>query len=82
MDAFMLGRWYKSLNHDQKAFEFYQKAANLGNSVAQHNLACMYKNGVGIEKDINQAIYWYEQSAKQGDQDAQDQLKRLKKESE
>ena len=39
-------------------------------------------HGDRIEKDINQAIYWYEQSAKQGFQNAQDQLKRLKKESE
>ena len=50
--------------------------------MAQYNLAVMYKSGEGIEKDIKQAIYWYEQSAKQGYQNAQNQLKRLKKESE
>ena len=41
----------------------------------------MYKNGIGIEKDINQAIYWYEQSAKQGYQDAQNKLNTLKLEN-
>ena len=63
----------------QKAVELYQKAANLGDEVAQYNLALMYKNGVGIEKDVDKAIYWYEHSAKQGYQNAQNQLKKLKK---
>ncbi|PKC74831.1 HCP-like protein [Rhizophagus irregularis] len=90
----------------------YEKAANLGNSLAQYNLAIMYMNGYGadkddikafelskqsaeeefidgiralgycyrdgIEKDINKAIYWYEQS---GDQEAQNRLKNLKSNS-
>ncbi|RIA89585.1 hypothetical protein C1645_771983, partial [Glomus cerebriforme] len=50
----------------QKAVELYKKAANLGSKVAQYNLGIMYEKGDVIEKDINQAIYWYEQSAKQG----------------
>jgi TPR repeat protein len=29
--------------NEQKAVELYQKAANLGSSAAQHNLAIMYK---------------------------------------
>ncbi|RIA84983.1 hypothetical protein C1645_879610 [Glomus cerebriforme] len=52
----------------QKAFELYQKTAYLGNKSAQYNLALMYENGceiIGIEKNINQAIYWYKKSAKQ-----------------
>jgi len=39
----------------------------------------LYNSGVGIEKDINKAIYWYEQSAKQGDEDAKRYLEILKK---
>jgi TPR repeat protein len=39
----------------------------------------MYENGDGIKKDINQAIYWYEKSAKQGDNDAQNKLEELRK---
>ncbi|GBB87800.1 hypothetical protein RclHR1_01430009 [Rhizophagus clarus] len=54
----------------EKAIELYHKAANSGHSYAQYNLALMYEYGKGTEKNINQAIYWYEKSAKQGDQDA------------
>ncbi|PKK69313.1 hypothetical protein RhiirC2_781142, partial [Rhizophagus irregularis] len=55
-------------------FELYHKAANSGYSLAQYNLGLMYEYGKGIEKDINQAIYWYEKSAKQGYQLAQNRL--------
>ncbi|CAB4430208.1 unnamed protein product [Rhizophagus irregularis] len=54
----------------QKAFELYQEAANLGNKVAQHNLANMYEYGEGVEKNTNKAIYWYKKSAEQGYQNA------------
>jgi TPR repeat protein len=47
----------------QKAFELYQEAANLGNKVAQYNLANMYQNGEGVEKNMSKAIYWYKKSA-------------------
>jgi TPR repeat protein len=58
----------------RKAFELYQKAADLGNSIAQYNLALMYENGEGVDKNIDQAFYWYEKSADQGDQDARNKL--------
>ncbi|CAB4434878.1 unnamed protein product [Rhizophagus irregularis] len=44
----------------QKAFKLYQIASNLGNEMAQYNLALMYQYGKGITKDINKAIHWYE----------------------
>ncbi|RIA82378.1 hypothetical protein C1645_835445 [Glomus cerebriforme] len=72
--------WYIGTNIDkQKAFELYQKAANLGDSIAQYNLALMYEKGDEIKKDKNQAIYWYEKSAEQGDKYAQNKIKNLKK---
>ncbi|GBC10321.1 hypothetical protein RclHR1_09520006 [Rhizophagus clarus] len=49
----------------QKAFELYQKAANLGNIKAQFNLGKIYENGKGVEKDMDQAIFWYKKSADQ-----------------
>jgi TPR repeat protein len=60
--------YYKGIGTDvdkQKAFELYQKAANLGNDTAQYNIANMYEYGIGVKKDIDQAIYWYEKSAEQ-----------------
>ncbi|GBB95561.1 hypothetical protein RclHR1_25630002 [Rhizophagus clarus] len=35
----------------QKAFELYQKAANLGNDLAQHSIANMYIDGEGVDKN-------------------------------
>ncbi|EXX50477.1 uncharacterized protein OCT59_012493 [Rhizophagus irregularis] len=63
--------------NEQKAFKLYQKAANLGDSIAQYYLASMFEYGIGIEKNINQATYWYKKSAEQGDQDAQEKLNEL-----
>ncbi|PKK76715.1 kinase-like protein [Rhizophagus irregularis] len=57
----------------QKAFKLYQKAANLGNIIAQYNLAIIYED----VKDIDQAIYWFEKSANQGNQKAQNKLESL-----
>ncbi|RGB36183.1 hypothetical protein C1646_814180 [Rhizophagus diaphanus] len=61
----------------QKSFELYQKAVDLENNAAQCELAIMYENGDGIKKDMNQAIYWYKKSAKQGYEYAQSKLKFL-----
>src|SRR5207248_2060337 len=66
----------------QKAFELYQKAANLGNSEAQHHLADMYENGEGVEKDKDQAIYWCKKSAEQGFKKAKNKLKILEQEQQ
>ncbi|RGB36617.1 kinase-like domain-containing protein [Rhizophagus diaphanus] len=59
----------------QKSFDLFQKGANSGNYLAQYNLASMYESGKN--KDINQAIYWYEKSAEQGYQYAQNRLSHL-----
>jgi TPR repeat protein len=62
----------------QKAFESYQKAANLENHYAQYNLALMYEIGEGVEENIKQAIYWYKKSAKQGNENALIKVEQLK----
>ena len=30
-----------------------------GNPTAQYNLGLMYKNGIGVEKDFNEALGWF-----------------------
>ena len=59
-------------NSDQ-GVEHLEKAAELGNAIAQYNLAVMYDEGnFGINKnDKEKAKYWYEKSAAQGYADAQ-----------
>ena len=55
----------------EKAFEWYEKSAKLGNADAQHNLGVCYAKGEGVEQSWEKAFEWYEKSAKQGDADAQ-----------
>jgi TPR repeat protein len=60
----------------------HQNAANLGNEVAQNNLAVMYEVGDGITKDVDKAIYWYDKSAKQGYESAKTNLEILQKKNQ
>jgi hypothetical protein len=48
----------------QKADDFREKA-NQGNKEAQCNLGLCYQQGVGTEKDMQQAIFWMEKAAQQ-----------------
>ncbi len=51
MDALEIGSF-------EKAVEFFEKSAEIGNKMAQHNLTVMYNNGYGVEKDTKVATYW------------------------
>jgi TPR repeat protein len=37
----------------------------------------LYQLGIGVEKDLDQAIFWYEKAAEQGSVAAQNNLKQL-----
>lgn len=58
----------------EKAVKWYQKAAEQGFARAQCNLAYMYKNGEGIEKNYVKAVEWYRKAADQGYARAQNNL--------
>jgi TPR repeat protein len=64
-----------------KAFEYYNKAANMGNDTARYHLGLCYEKGNGVEKDINTAKYWYGKAATQGNEEAKAALERLKQTS-
>jgi TPR repeat protein len=51
MDALEVGSF-------EKAVEFFEKSAEAGNKMAQHNLTVMYNNGYGVKKDTKVATYW------------------------
>lgn len=44
-------------------FDLYARSAELGNPVAQYNVAMMYCNGEAVNVDYQQAAYWFRQSA-------------------
>ena len=56
------------------AVELFTKAAEMGHSMAQFNLALSYEIGNGLEKDQAKAIEWYTKAAKQGNERAQHNL--------
>ncbi len=45
------------------AFEYWTKAAALGDANAHHNLSVMYYNGEGVEKDEKNQVYHLEEAA-------------------
>ncbi|PKK62575.1 kinase-like protein [Rhizophagus irregularis] len=63
----------------KEAFSRYEKAANKGNLIAMYNLGLMYKNGDGVGKDIDKAIFWCNKSFERGNKDAQKTLDKLNK---
>ena len=45
------------------AFEYYSKAAGLGDIEAHYNLTYMYNDGKGVEKDVKKEVYHMEEAA-------------------
>eukprot|EP00985_Skeletonema_marinoi_P012280 scaffold5896_cov119-Skeletonema_marinoi.AAC.3 len=45
------------------AFEYFTRAAGLGDIAAHYNLSCMYHNGQGVEKDREKGIHYMEEAA-------------------
>lgn len=47
----------------QQAFGWFRKAAVQGHSPAQAMLGAMYYDGLGVQRDYNQALAWYQKAA-------------------
>lgn len=58
---------------DAEVKEFMQdkELAEKGDRVAQFNMGINYANGLGVAKDLVQAVFWYRKAAEQGDAEAQ-----------
>ena len=61
----------------RSAFEYYAKAAELGDVNAHHSLSKMYQFGKGVEKDERKRIYHLEEAAIAGHADARCDLGRI-----
>ena len=42
------------------------KGASTGDAHAQLNLGAAYDNGLGVKRDVDKALHWYQQAAEQG----------------
>ena len=56
---------------DEKAIEWFEKAAEQGFISAQQALGVMYEHGFGADQDDSMAMRWYGKAAAQGHNDAQ-----------
>lgn len=59
------------------AFNDSMKAAEQGDAIAQCNLGKCFDMAYGINEDIEEAIYWFEKAAEQGNSNAMWQLKNI-----
>jgi len=50
----------------KKAYEYYKKAANQGDSLAQYELGVMYEVGYGVQENYFLAAGWYLKTAEHG----------------
>ena len=46
------------LQDNRIAAEWYWRAAEQGLPLAQYRLALIYRDGIGMEKDSDKAIFW------------------------
>lgn len=67
IDSYMNGEY-------ESAFYFFQKAANQSYADAQYQLGLMYNQGVGVEKNVNQAKSFFELATKQNHAESAYQL--------
>jgi TPR repeat protein len=72
-----LGYYYFSKGDYSLAIKWNKLAAENGNSTAQYNLALMYRDGLGLEKNLGEAINWFNKAAVAGDDDAKAELAKL-----
>ena len=61
----MAGTCYNEGDYEG-AFEYFTKAAELGNADAHYRLGCMYGEGVGVENDEEKMCYHLEEAAMGG----------------
>ncbi|CAB4437573.1 unnamed protein product [Rhizophagus irregularis] len=75
---FVLGDFYylgiATLADKKKAYKYYEEAGNKGNSLAQYTLGILSEKE---ERDTCAAMYWFNESAKQGNQKAINNFYRL-----
>ncbi len=54
-----------------------QQQAQAGEAMAQLNLGAAYDNGIGVARDVDKALHWYQKAAEQGVAEAQFNLAHL-----
>lgn len=58
----------------EKCFKYTMMAAERGNGDAIFNIGCLYMNGEGVTKNLDEAIYWFTKSSGLGNAGAKNNL--------
>ena len=58
-NEFEKGMFALEMEDYERAVYYLSFEAVQGNPRAQYNLGLMYKNGIGVEKDFNEALGWF-----------------------
>ncbi len=67
---FRLGWCYDSINDHVKAYPYYLKAANLGDTWAMNNLSALFFNGQGVSQNYAKGREWLEKATNNGNEHA------------
>lgn len=60
-----------------RAVEYFRVLADQDWSIAQNRMGEFYENGIGVERDLDKAMVWYELAAAQGHPVARAHAERL-----
>jgi TPR repeat protein len=71
----------KLSKQDQEAAQLMEEAALGGVSQAQYFLGNAYKSGLGVEKDLGKAVFWWAKAAEYGYQPSVDMLGKLRRQA-
>lgn len=61
----------------KEALKWYRRAAKKGNTRAYLNIGFMYMDGLGVPKDRQKALGWFQKAQKAGDKDAEPLIRLL-----
>ena len=70
-EKYNLAKYYLNKKQYDKALNFYEQAAEEKYIPALRELAFVFREGTYVKKDINTAVYYYEEAAKQNDAKSQ-----------
>lgn len=73
-EDYQIGLQYYRNKEYEKAFKYYQLAANQGDAAVQNMLGYMYHEGNGVEKSYEKSVKYFQLAADQGLDTAQDNL--------
>lgn len=66
----IMDAYWESQEYD-KVFAGHLPLAEQGYPLAECQIGYFYREGLGIEKDLNKAFYWTKRAAEHGDRDGQ-----------